>query len=193
MHKLLRAPAPLPAAGGGVQVWTLFGQAGGAGAAAADTAAYTMGVQFSVSKAGTLQAVWFNSPPGAVSLPSSIALYQVTGPGAGTLVASQVAAWSGAAGSGWVRAAFTVPPALTAGQAYKACVGNFDGNFFYGATASYWSSGPGAGGVTSGPVSAPANGGADGGQDTFTQAAVLSYPASSFNASNYWVDPEVLA
>ena len=33
--------------------------------------------------------------------------------------------------------------------------------------------------------------GGDGGQDTFNQSAVLTYPLTSFNATNYWVDPEV--
>lgn len=186
MHKLLRIPGPLasPVAGG---PFTLFGSGGGA-ALTADTAAYTMGVEFSVSRGAQLLAVRFNSPAGAVSLPSVIALYTVAGT---ALVTSQAAAWSGAVGSGWVEAAFSAPPALAAGTAYVGCIGSFDGNFFYGGTPHYFDSGAGAGGITSGILSAPNNAGATGGQMRFTQAAVLSYPATAFNATCYWVDVKV--
>ena len=62
---------------------------------------------------------------------------------------------------------------------------------FYGSTANYWTSGAGGAGITNGPLSAPNNAGGDGGQDTFNQSATLTYPLTSFNATNYWVDPEV--
>ena len=168
--------------------YTLFGQSL-TGALAADAATYTMGVQFSVSQAATLTAVWFYSAPGAANLPSQIALFAVSG---ASLITSQAAAWSGAAGSGWVRAPFTSPPALAAGISYKACIGDFinNGNF-YSAIAHYWDTGAGQNGISNGPLSAPNNAGADHGQSSFHNAAVLAYPDASFNATNYLVDPEV--
>jgi Domain of unknown function (DUF4082) len=170
-------------------VYTLFGQQATGSALTADAAGYTMGVQFSVSRAGTLTGIWFYSAAGAVELPQHIALYQVSGQ---VLIVSQVPAWSGVAGSGWVRASFTNPPALTAGTAYKACVHDASGNSFYSTTAHYWDTGAGSGGITSGPLSAPNNAGGDGGQDTFNSPSVaVTYPGTSFNASNYWIDPEV--
>lgn len=169
--------------------YTLFSQPANPASLTDDSADYTMGVQFSVNQSGcTLTAVWFWSAPGAGALPDTIALYAVTG---ASLVHSETASWSGAAGSGWVRAAFSSPPSLTSGTNYKAAIFENTGNFFYSGTPHYWDTGPGAGGITNGPLSAPANSGADGGQDTFTNSSSLSYPSTSFNAANYWVDPEV--
>jgi len=179
-----------------VTVYTLFGQSG-APTLVVDAGSYTMGVQFSVSSPGcTLTGIWFYSAVGALNLPATIALYQVSGT---SLVTSQGDAgspvsWSGAIASGWVRAGFTSPPSLTASTAYKACVlGNVSGTSgnWYAATASYWSSGAGASGITSGPLSAPNDAGSSPGQDSFFSSTVLTYPDTSFNATNYWVDPEV--
>jgi Domain of unknown function (DUF4082) len=177
-----------------VATYTLFSQATH-GALVSDTSAYTMGVQFTVSTPATLAAVWFYSDTGAVLLPQTIALYAVSGT---SLVHSEgttgsPVSWSGAAGSGWIRAAFASPPSLTASTGYKAAV--FDetgaaGNW-YSITSHYWDSGAGSGGITNGPLSAPSSAGGDGGQDTFHSGGTLTYPGDSFNASNYWMDPEV--
>src|SRR5579872_549059 len=158
-YKRTADQAQIPGGGAPSGPFTLFGQTGGA-ALTADPTDYTMGVQFTVSRAAALKAIWFYSAPGAASLPGTIALYAVTG---AALVASQAAAWSGAAGSGWVRAAFGSPPALASGTAYKACVFDNFGNNFYSTTAHYWDTGAGAGGITNGPLSTPNNAGGDGG------------------------------
>lgn len=172
-------------------VLTLFGQAATGSALAADATGYTMAVQFSVSSSGVASAnvtgIWFYSPPGAVTLPQRILIYAVAGHAA---IANQLASWSGAAGSGWVRAPFTVPPALTLGASYKAAMAQTNLVNWYSATGAYWSTGPGAAGIANGPLAAPNNAGGDFGQDTFT-TAVPSYPDQAFNASNYWVDPEI--
>lgn len=169
--------------------YTLFGQPASPSTLTVDTTAYTFGVQFQVDEACTLTAVWWWSPPGAGALlPTEIALFTVSGQ---ALVHSESASWSGAAGSGWVRAAFTSPPSLSSGVAYKACVLGGGGDNWYGSTTHWWDTGPGAGGVTSGPLSAPGNAASDGGQDSFNVGASLTYPSSSFNAANYWVDAEV--
>lgn len=169
--------------------YTLFSQSL-TPAVTSDASAYTMGVQFSVSQAATLTAIWFYSPPGVSNLPATIALFAVSG---AALVTSQAAAWSGAAGSGWVRAPFTVPPALSPGTAYKACIFDSGGNNFYASISHYWDTGAGQNGISNGPLSAPNNAGGDHGQDTFHQSAALTYPDTSFNATNYLVDPEVTA
>lgn len=175
-------------------VYTLFGQPASPATLASDGATYNMGVQFSVNVSGaTATGIWFYSPPGADVLPDWIDIYQVTGGGTGTLVVQQnLPSWSGAVGSGWVRASFTSPPTLTSGQAYKGCVAKTTGGNFYAATAHYWDTGSGSGGVTNGPLSAPNNAGADVGQDSFAgPLASPSYPNGAFNAANYWVDVEV--
>lgn len=172
--------------------YTLFSQANPGAALVSDTGAYTFGVQFSVSVQGYgLAAIWWYSAAGAGGLPGTIALFTVAG---SSLVHSEAASWSGAAGSGWVRAAFTSPPALTASTAYKGCTFfNNTGVNFYAATSHYWDSGAGSAGVTNGPLTAPNNAGSSPGQDAFLNSAVLGYPASTFNSTNYWVDAEVTA
>lgn len=174
-------------------VYTLWNQ-GITGALQSDASAYTMGVSFFVTQnGGTLTGIWWYSAPGAVSLPSVIALYTQVGT-VGTLVQSQSASWSGVAGSGWVRASFTTPSSLSTGINYKACIGDFlnNGNF-YSAIAHYWDTGAGSSGISNGPLSAPNNASAPGsiGQDSFHNAGVLAFPDGSFNATNYLIDPEV--
>jgi hypothetical protein len=170
---------------------TLFGQSGG-GAIVTDATWLTLGVQVQVNAAGyRLAAVWWDSPAGATELPTIIALFTVSGT---ALVHQEFPSWSGAPGSGWVRGAFASPPSLSPGTAYKACVAKDAGSGtanWYGITAHYWDSGAGAAGITNGALSAPDNAGASPGQDSFHAAPTATYPDGSFNASNYWVDPEV--
>ncbi len=171
-------------------VYTLFGQASN-GINPADPTSYTMGVQFKVTTTGnTLTGIWFYSGSWAAALPNLIELWQSTGAGTGTKIHSETPSWSGAAGSGWVRAAFASPPALTSGTIYKAAVSQPGNVAWYAITANYWSSGAGSAGITNGPLTAPNNAGSVDGQDCFN-AATDTYPATAFNASNYWVDPEI--
>lgn len=161
-------------------------------ALSADPTSYTFGVQISVSQNCVLNAVRFFSPTGAAVLPQTIGVYQVTGAGTGTLVHSESATWSGAAGSGWVRAKFSAPPALVTGTQYKVVVLQNTGANWYGTFSHYWSTVvPSSGSLVSGIITAPGNAGADGGQCTFNMGAALTYPTSSFNESNYYISPEV--
>jgi Domain of unknown function (DUF4082) len=170
-------------------VYTLFGQPASPASLITDPSSYTFGIQFSVSQSGTLSAIWFYSAPGAASLPQDITLYAVSGQ---TLVHQETASWSGAAASGWVRAAFTSPPSLTSGTSYKGTVSATSTlGSWYSATSHYWDTGAGQNGISNGPLSAPNNAGGDGGQDTFNTSLSPAYPATSFNATNYWMDVEV--
>lgn len=168
---------------------TVFAQQATGSALAADPNPYTLGMQFSVSQPAPLAAVWFYSAPGAAILPQEIALYAVTGQ---ALVHAETVAWSGAAGSGWVRAPFAAPPALAAATSYKGAAIQTTAANWYSATAHYWDTGPGGSGLASGIITAPSNAGGDGGQDTLFSGGA-GYPATSFNAANYWVDVEVTA
>jgi len=187
------APGPwfFPYSSGTGGPFTLFGQPAAPATLTADASDYDMGVAVTVSRTVQLNAIWFYSAPGAADLPQQITLWRNTGAGTGVLVANQVASWSGAAGSGWVRAAFSSPPAMTAGNQYKPGILHTTLANFYSATAHYWDVGPGAGGITNGPLTGLNNASADGGQDTFIGSAALTYPNTSFNAANYWIDPEV--
>lgn len=173
--------------------YRLWPSTSGPGAAASDTSAYTMGMQFTVSQPAPLTGIWFwSAPSNAFSLPTACAIYAVSGTSivAGTLNSSP--GWSGALGSGWVKCAYNGSVTLAPSTAYKVvCRGGVDGNFWYSATSHYWDSGAGSGGLSNGPISAPANSGASPGQDSFHAASAVSYPDTSFNAANYWVDVEV--
>lgn len=170
--------------------FTLFGQPASPVTLTSDTASYTMGVEYQVAIAGQVNAVWFYSPPGATVLPGTIASFIVSNQQLG---ASQAAAWSGAAGSGWVRAPFSSPPPINGNTRYKAAIfiNNTGAGNFYGATSHYWDTGPGQGGISNGSLSAPNSAGTTTGQDAFITGTTLAYPNTSFNASNYWVDVEV--
>jgi Domain of unknown function (DUF4082)/Glycosyl hydrolases family 16 len=167
--------------------YTLFGQSGASGASA-NMNPFTLGVQFAVLAAVPLNAIWFFSGSGATELPQTIALFTVSG---GTLVHSETPSWSGAAGSGWVRAAFASPPSLAYGTSYVAAVYADGVSGWYGGVSAYWSTGPGSAGITNGPLTAPDNAAAANGQDVYNSGSGLTFPASTFGATNYWVDPEV--
>jgi Domain of unknown function (DUF4082) len=172
-----------------VATYTLFSQGATGATLASDTSTYTLGVEFSVSSSGyTLDAVWFYSASGATDLPVTIGMFEVTG---GTLVHSESASWSGAGGSGWVKASFSSPPSLTSGTNYKAVVFHSTAVNWYAGTSFYWSSGAGSGGITNGVLSAPNDSGATPGQDSYATAGSISNPNGAIHATNYWVDPEV--
>lgn len=133
----------------------------------------TVGLEFSVSGPGVLGGLWLWSPSGEslTSLPTEIALYTVSG---STLVTSNTPSWSGAAGSGWVYAAFAGPPTLTASTDYMACV--------FGAAASFGYDSSFTWPVTSSPIT-----GVNGGYYSTTSGS-LAYPSSQQAGWNWWVD-----
>lgn len=176
--------APVLAGGPAGGTFTLFGQPASFAALTSDPTGYTMGVQAVSSVPAHVRGIWWWSPPGAAVLPVHINVYDVNSQ---TVLHSEVASWSGAAGSGWVLASFASPVAVAAGQLFKAAIFQSAASNFYGAVAHYWDTGAGAGGISSGPLSAPNNAAAAQGQDSFFTGGE-AYPATSFNATNYGVD-----
>jgi hypothetical protein len=185
-------------------VLTLWGQGtGGVGPAAnSDPGAYTLGITWKWTSSGsdtaTATGVWFFSGTGAATLPGTIALYDYAG---GGLIHSEAASWkTGPGGSAaspggatWVYAAFASPPSLTSAKYYITCVLNAatGGNPWYTSYSNFWvAPGPGQNGLANGELNAPNNSTA-GGQDRFNSGTALTYPASSFNSTNYWIDPEI--
>lgn len=155
----------------------------------ADTLGYTLAVQFSVTQNNlTLTSIWWYSAPTVTVLPTTIALYTSSG----TLVASQTPTWSGAAGSGWVSANFTTPPALLTGTNYYGCVFYGGGSPWYTSIDNYWSTGPGANGITNGPLTAPNSNNSVVGQDPFSPVSTgVHVPTQSNTSRNYLVDVAV--
>ena len=176
-------------------VYTLFGQAGG-DALIVDGTGYSLGMQFTLSQDAALTGIWFYSAAGAAALPAACVVFQQAGAGTGTVVTgseNDVPSWSGAAGSGWVKCTYDGTVTLTAAAVYKVCVEKQPGVDVYSATGAYWTSGPGASGLTSGIITAPNSAGADGGQDSYvTGVSWPAYPIAGGGA-NYWIDVEVTA
>ena len=150
---------------------------------------FTLGMEFVLSGACTVDNIWFYSPPGVTQLPTEIGVYQVSDT---TLVLSDSSpSWSGAAGSGWVSA---LSGSLSASVKYKVVVLNGAGSpaVWNGAITDYWSTGFGGSGLTSGPLSAYSNAAADSpGQETYNAGATIAYPATNIGPYSYGVDIEV--
>jgi len=157
-----------------------------------DTAGYTLGMEFQLSKACTLDRIWYYSAPGAAALPTRCAIWNVGSQSVLAGTDNTSPAWSGAAGSGWVSCSYN-GVTLPAGD-YKVSVFYGGGTQWYQATNGYWDTGPGANGITTGPVTAPGTSAATTpGQCTYTYAS-WAYPQSYASAGageNYWVDVEV--
>lgn len=171
---------------------TLFGQpatpSGSGGGGGATTGSY--GLQFSVTSKSILQGLWFYSPAGATVIPDLIGLYDLTT----GLIQYQTATWNGAIASGWIFAPFRAPVNLVPGVLYKAAmhVPFASGNWNITA-ASYWSSGAGGSGITSGILTAPSDAAAGNFQNSYVSGSSIQYPNTSTSAANIWMDVQVTA
>ena len=158
-----------------------------------DTSGYTLATEFQLSKSCTLDNIWFYSASGAATLPTRCAIWNVSSQSEVSGTDNSSPAWSGAAGSGWVKCAYS-GVTLPAGD-YKVAVFYGGGSQWYQATNGYWvTGGPGASGITAGPVTAPSTSSATSpGQCTYNYAS-WAYPqtySSAGDGENYWVDVEV--
>lgn len=159
--------------------------------------AYSLGTEFTLSQACTLDNIWFYSPSGASGLPTQCAIWDVATQSvvAGTLKTSP--SWSGASGSGWVAASYT-GVTLPAGD-YKTSVWNAaasgSGTGWNEYTVDYFTTGAGANGITSGPITVPnATSATSPGQSTYsTSTTTFLYPDTyvASQGQSYWVDVEV--
>lgn len=115
---------------------------------------YTGGNEFHLSEACTLNTVYFYSDAGSAGLPVSAAVWSIA---TGLKVASQPApAWSGAAGSGWVSAAWPASTVLGPG-AYRLSVYDSRTEIWFSTVNSGdpWGTGIFGAGVVNGPLSFP--------------------------------------
>lgn len=173
-------------------VYTLFQQTGG-DVIAADTAIYTLTMEFALSAPGALTGIWFYSASGAAVLPDACCIFQVTGQSQVPGTVNTTPSWSGAAGSTWVKCAYPGTTTLQFSTNYRVAVHLPGGANAYSATHNYWTAGgPGQNGLTNGIISAPNSTNSDVGQGAFfSGGSVLTYPNSQFLTSNYWVDVEI--
>ena len=167
--------------------YTVFGQSGFAGSNSATTGARTIGMQFSLSQSATLQAAWMYSNTGLTHLPSGIVLWDMD---TGTAVESVLAAsWSGAAGSGWVRAAFAGTTTLSSAVNYGISFTDSGPGVPYYADANPYAAFQ-SGGITSGIITVPDTSHAAHGQAPFS-TTYDTFPSSTSSGINFWVDVEV--
>jgi hypothetical protein len=141
-----------------------------------DTEEQTMGTQFALSEACTLNNVWFYSPSFAAALPTRTQIWDISDYSnpkivAGTdIAASWVSATSSTAlGSGWVANSYaglniTLPAGHYVATIYYAGGGvGATGSIFYLENRGYFgtdyvgTAGPAPDGLTNGPLSTPSN------------------------------------
>ncbi len=153
---------------------SIFGSTAPAGSADGDTNAIELGVKFRSTSNGYALGIRFYKM--AANTGTHIGhLWAANGDLLGTVT------FSGETASGWQEALFGAPIAITADTtyiaSYHAPVGRyaFDGGYFA------------AGGVDNPPLRALGNG-EDGPNGVYNYGPAGIFPATTFNASNYWVD-----
>lgn len=159
-----------------------------------------LGVEFYVIEPASLAGYWWWCPPGGIQIVNQLSfrLYSVITGTTGTLVDETTVstatpltlnAWN------WIPLGSLV--ALSVGSAsvnhYRASVTyGGGGQKHYASTISYWTTGAGAAGVTTGPLTAPNAAGAIGGiQGSYNEPTTGSMPASENLNANYWLDVQI--
>jgi methionine-rich copper-binding protein CopC len=144
-------------------------------ASANDTSAVNLGVQFTPSVNGWITGIRFYK--GAGNTGTHVGSLWTSG---GTLL-GQVT-FTNESASGWQEADFSSPIPVTAGTTYVASY--FAPNGGYSVDSAYFANA----GVTNGPLTAPQSSAVAGGNGVYGYGGSPAFPASSFNATNYWVD-----
>ncbi|MET7460681.1 DUF4082 domain-containing protein [Nonomuraea sp. NPDC005501] len=137
-----------------------------------DTQAVTLGVRFRAATTGLVRGIRFYK--GSLNTGTHTGALWTAG---GTLLAS--ATFSNETASGWQQVNFSTPVAVSANTTYVASYHTTSGR--YSITGNYF---------TSARVNRPLTAFADssGGNGVYTYGASNSFPTSSFQATNYWVD-----
>lgn len=166
--------------------WTVLNGAGSP-SSATGSSNITICLQFSVSQAVPLTGIWWDSPSGALALPSACVIFdnagQIEVPG--TL--NSAPSWSGAAGSGRVKCAYNGAVSLQPGHSYYAAVYNGTAQLWFGSVAGFWTAD-----ITNGPLTAPSNTDSLIGQCSVASGpSNIAFPTFTENQKNYGVDVEV--
>ena len=160
------APAPCPC-----NIWSASTTPGIADSG--DPSSVELGVKFSAQENGFITGIRFYKS--AANTGTHIGNLWTTG---GTLLASAV--FTGETASGWQQVTFSGPVAVTAGTTYVASY--YAPNGHYSVSPALFSTT----GVNNPPLQALANNVSANG--LYTYNATSTFPGSSYNATNYWVD-----
>ena len=166
------SPTPTPTHSA-TQTWSVF--------SARDTPAVVtwndpnpveLGVKFQSSVAGTVTGIRFYKGPKNTGRHVAH-LWSATG----ALLA--IASFTNETASGWQQVYLSRPVTLTPGTTY---VVSYHTNGFYSGNGNYFGAAH-----TTGPLTAPASS-PSGGNGVYAYGSTSSFPTSSYNSSNYWVD-----
>ncbi len=139
-----------------------------------DTSPVELGVKFRAAKDGLITGIRYYKPSTATGTHVG-----TLWTGTGTKLASVT--FTNETASGWQQAAFASPVPVTAGTTYVA---SYFAPSRYAVTTGYFGSAP----TVNGPLTALQNG-TDGGNGVYRYGATAgSFPTSTFNSENYWVD-----
>ncbi len=159
-----------------------------------DTNKGTMGTEFTLSHACTLDKIWFYSPPGVSALPGGCMIWDVPTQQIVAGTQNMAPSWSGSVGSGWVSCAYsgvTLPPGD-----YLTSVYFGGGQTFYTEQNNYFGGGgpAAAAGIVTGPLTSPNVTNATPPGNSRYQIGGLSFPDTfddKDNGETRWVDVEV--
>jgi len=164
------APTPPPSSGCPCSIWT--STASPAHIETGDQSAVEVGVRFKADVNGTITALRFYKAPTNTGVHTGH-LWSASG----TLLASIT--FSGETASGWQQATLSTPVAITANTAYVASYYTTVGNYAADARAFVVA-------VDAAPLHAVAD--ASGAGNGVYRYGASAFPASSYLATNYWVD-----
>lgn len=141
----------------------------------------SLGMQFSASAQAWVTALRYWRGTANVN-PDDLRLWRVDTGTTGTSMASVTPPAAGTIG--WQTVPLATPFELTPGQVYKVATHYPD---HYCATGSFWTSGPGAAGITNGILTAQSDAASAGGQCTFAYDPAPLFPDNG-TGGNYWSD-----
>jgi hypothetical protein len=182
-------------AGASYRLWPNYPVASDGGLGVSnDTHEGTMGTEFTLSQACTLNKIWFYSPPGVAVLPGGCMIWDVATQQIVAGTQNMSPSWSGASASGWVSCAYsgvTLPPGDYVTSVYYS-----GGQRFYSEQNKYFGGGgpASAAGIVAGPLTSPNVANATPPGNTRYQLGGLLFP-DTFDADDEgetrWVDVEV--
>ena len=163
--------------------------------------AYTLGLEFTLSKACTLQKIWHYSPSGATVLPTRCGIWDVASQtevaGTDNSSPSWKVAGGGAAsaGAGWIYCDYSGSGVtLNASQNYKVSTFTSDNtDAWFQPQVDVWGGSPGpfSSGITQGPLQVLGNAAASPGQASWHQSTTWAYPDTTAVSEYDGIDVEV--
>jgi len=131
-----------------------------------------LGVKFSVARAGSIIGIRFYKGPQNNGTHTA-ELWDASG----NKLAS--ATFANETASGWQAVTFASPIAIAANTTYVA---SYHSNGFYSADGNFFATA-----YVNAPLTAPASA-SIGGNGVYAYGSSASFPSSTYNAANYWVD-----